>query len=138
VDRVAQEAPVILVLDDSPSRHRAFKQGLIGAHVAHVTRADEAVLQLSAAEPWSVICLDHDLQDHGDDTAGNGMQVAQWIAGRTRAFKSALIVVHSVNPVSGPRMVALLRGQGLKAVRAPGIWQDAEALARFVQLDRMS
>jgi hypothetical protein len=127
---------VILVLDDDPVRHRAFKRGLIGTSVVHVTRADQAVMQLADTGPWRVVCLDHDLDQHGDLTAGDGMQVVKWICGRTRFFKTALFVVHSINPVRAPQMVAKLHHAGLTAVAVPRMWEDDEGLARLVALDR--
>lgn len=124
-------------MDDDPVRHRAFHQGLIGAQVTHVHRADEAIAALTYQGPWSVILLDHDLCDHGDDTAGNGMQVAKWIAGRTRHFKASLIIVHSINPVRGPEMVSMLKNVGLNVVgQHDFFWTDAEALERLVALDQ--
>ena len=127
---------MILVLDDDPSRHKAFKRGLIGTSVKHVTRADQAVMALSSGGPWSVVCLDHDLDQHGDATAGDGMQVVRWISGRTRHFKTTLFVVHSINWLYAPNMVAVLQHAGLHAVRSPRIWEDDEGLARLVALDR--
>ncbi len=127
---------MILVLDDDPSRHKAFKRGLVGASVVQVTRADEAVMALANTGPWSVVCLDHDLDQHGDLTAGDGMQVVKWICGRTRCFKVTLFIVHSLNPIYGPSMVAKLQHAGLAAARVPNIWADDEGLARLVALDR--
>jgi CheY-like chemotaxis protein len=128
---------MILVLDDDPVRHRAFQQGMLGARVTHVHRADEALAALAYRGPWSVILLDHDLCDHGDDTAGNGMQVAKWIAGRTRHFKASLIVVHSINPVRGPEMVSMLKNTGLNVVGRPDFfWQNTSELERLVELDK--
>lgn len=128
---------MILILDDDPARHRAFRKGLTGSQKVHVHRADEAIAALTYQGPWSVILLDHDLCDHGDDTAGNGMQVAKWISGRTRYFKSSLIVVHSINPVRGPEMVALLKSAGLNVAGQPDFfWTDTAALERLVALDQ--
>ena len=128
---------MILVLDDDPARHLAFHRGLIGASLIHVHRADEAIAALSYQGPWSVILLDHDLEDFGDTTAGTGMQVAKWIAGRTRHFKGSLIVVHSINPVRGPEMVAVMKNEGLNVVgRHDFFWKNAGALERLVALDQ--
>ena len=127
---------MILVLDDDPSRHKAFKRGLIGASVVHATRADQAVMLLAGTGPWSVVCLDYDLDQHGDATAGNGLQVVDWIRGRTRLFKTTLFVVHSLNFIFAPSMVAKLQHAGLAVARVPSIWMDDEGLARLVALDR--
>lgn len=126
---------MILVLDDDPERHRRFHQGLFGATVQHVTRADKAI-QLLRARPWSVVLLDHDLDQHGDATAGTGMQVVDWMVEHRAAFQRSVVIVHSINPIFGPIMLTKLRSAGIRSGRSPRLWLDEAQLDSLVLLDQ--
>jgi hypothetical protein len=130
---------VILVLDDDPGRHRAFQQGLIGANVRHCVTAAECIAQLQdPAQPVpSTVFLDHDLDQHGlpASIAGTGMDVAAFLAGRSRCRRSH-VVVHSINPAKGPAMALVLRRSGCGVEYVPWAWMDDAVLARAVRRDR--
>lgn len=130
---------MILVLDDDPARHKAFRQGLIGAQVVAFRTAPEAIAWLK--DPLNpvptTIFLDHDLDQFGTpaSVAGNGMHVAAVIASQRRLV-TAHVIVHSVNPLAGPVMARML----LRALRSvdlrPGAWNEDGTLTRAVRRDR--
>lgn len=130
---------MILILDDDPARHQAFRRGLIGAQVIACHIAAQAIAWLRDPEHPvpSTIFLDHDLDQFGTPTpaAGNGMQVATAIASMPR-LRTTHVIVHSLNPLAGPVMTRmLLRAQRSVELR-PGAWNENGTLLRAVRRDR--
>lgn len=127
---------MILILDDDSARHRAFKQGLIGAHTHHVTTVTEFCAALQRHAPH-IIFLDHDLSDHGTppEIAGDGLQAARFLAGRSRLAKP-LVVIHSLNGVGRMRMAGCLMPAGFRVQIRPEAWADSTFLAQVAALDR--
>jgi CheY-like chemotaxis protein len=108
----------ILVLDDSETRLKAFRQKLIGTEVVTVMTASEAIEQLDRSV-YDAVCLDHDLGDQhmvpsGKDT---GYEVAQWLQMHPEK-QPAIIAVHSFNTVGAQNIMSLLP----HARRVPGLW----------------
>ncbi len=101
----------ILVLDDEKVRHDTFASRLAGHDVTHVWSAKAAAKALDR-ERFDLVFLDHDL----GESAGNGQQVADYIARRLDPEKrSGRVIVHSWNVVRAPLMVATLCGAGIPA-----------------------
>lgn len=127
---------MILILDDDPARHRAFKQGLVGAHTQHVSTVAEFCSALQRHAP-GIIFLDHDLAEHGTppEIAGDGLQAARFLAGRSRLAKP-LVVIHSLNSLGRVRMAGCLMPAGFRVQIRPMAWTDSTFLAQVAALDR--
>jgi CheY-like chemotaxis protein len=126
---------MILILDDDPARLRAFRRGLIGSTLNTVSRADQAIAILGQTVP-AVVFLDHDLDQHGDLTAGNGMQVVDMIVGRPGKWLSTRFFVHSINQLMGPAMWNKLRSVGLNAHYVPRAWDRNAVLDLAISCSR--
>lgn len=109
----------ILILDDDWERHHAFRRKMIGHVVKHVVTSKECIEALETEE-FDIAFLDHDLggQTMVDPTRGDtGYAVAEWIS-KNLQKKPARVIVHSFNPVGGPKMEALIPGSKW----IPGAW----------------
>lgn len=102
----------VLVLDDEPARHQWFRAQ--GWDSTHVTRVQQAVDLLGGFTQWDRLYLDHDL---GHDPPGR--HVAFWLIEHPEAQPSLCTVVHSVNEVSGPKIVREMRQAGRPCVWMP-------------------
>lgn len=109
----------VLVLDDDLTRHKKFKQKLIGNEVIHVTNAEEAIFYLKNEEVFDVVFLDHDLGGKQNVISGKetGYEVACWIRDNPEKRPNQ-IVIHSFNPVGAKNMMEVLPG----SIYVPGIW----------------
>jgi len=94
----------ILILEDNPSRHKAFRQKFIGNTVVIVSEPREAKLLLEDMG-WDVLCLDHDLggQEMMESGSGTGYEVAEW-SEKHPARQPKTIIIHSLNPVGSANM----------------------------------
>jgi CheY-like chemotaxis protein len=128
---------MILILDDDPARMRAFRRGLIGATLHTVSRADQAIDVITKTVP-EVIFLDYDLDQHGDLTAGNGMQVVDAILMHPGRWLRTRFFVHSINPFNGPAMWNRLRSAGLNAHYVPLAWGRDAVLDLAIACSRSS
>lgn len=99
----------IFLLEDSFQRVQKFRQ-LFSAHsLTHSADAEEAN-QILAKEEFDLICLDHDLTEHDNDwiASGTGYEVACFLGETQTPNDDALIIIHTMNPPGGDRMVAAL------------------------------
>ena len=108
----------ILVLEDDPVRHIAFKKQLTGSNYVIVETAQEAIDQLRE-KTWDCLFLDHDLggrvyEDSGD---GTGYEVAEWLSERPEK-QPGCIIIHSLNPVGADNMHNKLP----KSLKVPFAW----------------
>lgn len=104
----------VLFLDDNPARCRRFRDHCPGGAV--VTNAAEAIQALQAGSPWSLVFLDHDLEqveyaDPGGDNTGSA--VVRWIAAnRPRVSR---FIIHTLNERGAQGMLRGLKGAGYRA-----------------------
>ena len=63
----------ILILEDDPARHKAFKKNLIGNEVLITEHTDQAI-KLIKEQDWDVLFLDHDLGGKVYCESGAGIQ----------------------------------------------------------------
>jgi CheY-like chemotaxis protein len=127
----------VLILEDSPTRIKLFKQGFVGTSTTILTKASLAVSWLKGCTP-RLICLDYDLDQYGEDLkeAGTGFEAATYIARENKRFSRTLIIVHSLNEKWAAKMVRLLTSHKLSASRHPNLWEsqlDMERLAKAVR-----
>lgn len=124
----------MLVVEDNPSRIRLFRRGFIGVCITTVNTSDLAISWLNGHTP-SLICLDYDLDQFGisRSESGTGQDVARFIAREHKRFARTLIIVHSLNEVWAPKMVALLRSKGLTASRHPNLWEESRNMELLAQ-----
>lgn len=113
----------IFVLEDDEERQNWFLKRFFGEDVDIAANAIDG-LKLLDAKQYDAIFLDHDLKfehygsDVRDDDA-TGYAVAGWLARNGRKHHKATIVVHSMNPSGGKRMVDVLRDHGLNPHHLP-------------------
>ena len=118
----------ILVLDDDPSRLRAFKfeLGSRGHLVRTVINAPETIEAL-AHETFDVAFLDHDLRGvlYEPSGPGTGYEVACWLEENPDRCPPR-VFVHSLNGPGAQRMVAAI---GSRATHEPFAWARMETIA---------
>ena len=127
----------VLILEDSPTRIKLFKQGFIGASTTILTKASLAISWLRSCTP-RLICLDYDLDQYGEELkdAGTGLDVATFIAKNSKRFARTLIIIHSLNQKGAEKMIRILKINKLTASRHPNLWEsepDMERLAKVVR-----
>lgn len=116
----------VLILEDDPDRHRAFRKRL--GEPTIVTTAPECI-KLLEAEEWDELYLDHDLggEVYVPSGPGTGYEVACWLEANP-ARHPRRIVLHSLNPVGRARMKSALPN----AYDRPGAWLSLNARERLV------
>jgi CheY-like chemotaxis protein len=127
----------VLILEDSPTRIKLFRQGFIGASTTVLNKASMAISWLKECTP-RLICLDYDLDQYGEElkNSGTGFEVAAFIAKNTKRFTRTLIIIHSLNETGANKMLRLLKINKLSASRHPKLWEsqpDMERLAHAVR-----
>lgn len=112
----------VLIVEDSESRIKTFKQKLIGHELVIAMDAPSAYKALREHEKFDYAFLDHDLttvrEDSNDD---NGYGVAKWMARHPEKAPDR-ITIHSLNNVGAANMLRVLGDAGLKAKCAPFAW----------------
>ena len=108
----------ILILEDDPNRHKAFRNRLIGTNLKIVETAAEAIAALNN-QTWDYLFLDHDLggMTYVTSGKGTGYEVAEWLA-KNESKQPSHIILHTLNPVGAQNMQALLPN----ALRGPFAW----------------
>lgn len=102
----------IYILEDDANRMVKFRRELIGHEIVHSETAKEFIQLLDAeTERIDVMFLDHDLggETYVDPSHENtGSEVVRWLL--TNRVNVDKIVVHTLNPYAGKRMVYDLTG----------------------------
>jgi CheY-like chemotaxis protein len=100
----------IFLLDDSMRRLQRFRRAFQSHLLTHSASASEAI-ELLAKEKFDLICLDHDLHEHDNDwiASGTGYEVAEFLGNNRTPNDQTRIVVHTMNPAGGDRMMAVLK-----------------------------
>jgi CheY-like chemotaxis protein len=123
----------IMIIDDDHKRLSAFKQALIGNALTMVSTAQDAINQLKLYR-FALVFMDYDLDLNGElDAAvtGNGMDVVNWIVANKQHFLRTSFIIHSLNSIGAPLMVATLKTAGLHAQEMPGVWMDYDFLEKL-------
>lgn len=108
----------VLFLDDSPVRHRVFKQAIPDqAMIVYLTETyRQAVQALDMGPRFDEVHLDRDLNDYGarsmsEDVPAHeltGEHIAEFIANMPKNRQPLRVIVHTLNPDAGHRMVQAL------------------------------
>lgn len=108
----------IFLLEDSYERMRRFRSLFRSHSITHSADSEEAN-EILAKEQFDLICLDHDLNEHDNDwiASGDGYEVACFLGSNQTPNDSALILIHTMNPSGGDRMVAALKSGNRQVVR---------------------
>ena len=127
----------VLILEDSPTRIKLFRQGFIGTSTTILTKASMAISWLKGCTP-RLICLDFDLDQYGEELkySGTGLDVASFIAQKAKRFARSLIIIHSLNEKGSLKMIRILKKAGLMVSMHPKLWEssaDMDRLARIVR-----
>ena len=109
-----RDATRLLFLDDEEWRYKWLAAHSTPDTVLHWVRTVPEAIAALEAEAWDQIWLDHDL---GTEPAV-GRDVATWLAQHPEVTAD-LIVVHSVNTVSAPKILRELLASGRAAIRRP-------------------
>lgn len=128
----------ILVLDDDDARHGYFAKQFIGHEVTHVHTYTECIQTLLDNDPFEVVFLDHDLNDHGYRSTADektdyvqrsltrfsregeldGRDVAEDMVRLFPVEKRPYqVVVHSWNPQGAKEMMSILKDAGFNVQR---------------------
>lgn len=108
----------ILILEDDPNRHRAFKTNF-APHEICITENSKECIQLLVDENWDMLFLDHDLggQQMVESGENTGYEVAIFLE-EHYMFRPATVVIHSFNPIGARKMSQALPS----ATVMPGAW----------------
>ena len=119
--------PQVLILDDDPDRHKAFRKILSDCERYHAYTDLEAFSFLEHYGPFELVCLDHDLGNFSvgeslplGDLAGSGIDVAEYIALHLEKEKyPKKIIIHSWNAPGALRMFRILFPTGIPITTIP-------------------
>jgi len=107
----------VFILEDFPDRIEWLKKLFIGHNVTITETVDAAIEELkregAGAEPFDMICLDHDLGgqifvESGDNT-GYAVAKAMCEDEIWEKQKRAFVYIHSCNPVGASKMQEVLK-----------------------------
>jgi len=122
----------ILILEDAPYRHKAFKQNLVGHVVIIVDNVKEFIYHYKTKQ-WDAIFLDHDLEGKyyvPSETTNCGMEVIRKLKdGTIQINKNTIFIVHSGNEGAAKIMVKELRDLDLNVIRKFGIQNDPNIIS---------
>jgi CheY-like chemotaxis protein len=104
-----------LVVEDHAARVAWLRGALVGAVVDVTASVPQAIEWLNTRE-YDAVFLDHDLLPHHypayvDAPHETGQGVANWLADHPEAQPTAIVYVHSMNTIAGPRMLSALLGR---------------------------
>src|SRR5437764_394074 len=107
----------IFLLEDSMKRLMRFRRAFHAHDLIHCASAAEAI-ELLAKESFDLICLDHDLTEHDTDwiADGSGFEVAEFLGANDTPNNNAMIVVHTMNPAAGERMMLALQPRQVRRI----------------------
>ncbi len=107
----------ILFLDDEPVRHHWADENWSGDIVTHVFNVDQFFYELLRKERWDLISLDHDLGISDGRFINSGMKAVYFMEKfRVTAHD---VIVHTINPPAGDRMILALKKLGYRVHRLP-------------------
>jgi CheY-like chemotaxis protein len=112
----------ILILEDDPTRVKAFSQSLGGYDIVVEKKAAAAISRLEH-ETWDILFLDHDLDGQVlvSSGPGTGYEVALWLSEHPDR-KPKSVVLHSFNEQGRKKMKERLP----EALELPGAWAFIE------------
>lgn len=138
----------VLILDDNPSRHRAYARRYIGHTVIHTYSflqfkaellSPPKVSQDDVLPLWDIVHLDHDLGEFekpdsyrngwGKEQQYTGMHAVDHILSLNEHNRPLKVIVHSVNGPAAQMMFKQLRGMGVDVLREPFVdpsWVKSE------------
>ena len=124
----------VLIVEDSPTRIKLFRQGFVGTSVTVLTTASLATTWLEDHTP-NLICLDYDLDQYGQDrkTSGCGYTVARFLARNAKRFEHTLVIVHSLNEAGAGRMTKTIHLQNIPCSRHPRLWEEPLNMGRLMR-----
>ena len=107
----------IFLLEDSVKRLQRFRRAFKDQKIIHTASALEAI-DLLSTESFDLIFLDHDLTEHDTDwiAEGTGYDVALFLGNNNTPNDQALILVHTMNPEAGDRMVEALKSRRVRRI----------------------
>lgn len=102
----------VFLLEDSYQRVEKFKKLFQEHSLTHSADSQEAI-EILANQAFDLICLDHDLNEHDNEwiASGDGYEVANFLGNSQTPNDNALILIHTMNPPGGDRMVAALQNR---------------------------
>jgi len=108
----------ILILEDDPARHKAFRRNLIGNEVIIVEHTHEAI-QFLEEQDWDALFLDHDLggKVYCESGPGTGWEVAEWLSKNEERLPQA-VITHSFHDLGRANIIKTLP----IVYDAPGAW----------------
>jgi hypothetical protein len=118
----------ILVLDDSLSRQKAFRERFLEANLgiyADFCSNVEDCISLLSKNNYSIIFLDHDLTEEENQSIENkntGSEVARWIYNNLSPFEKTRIYIHSLNKIGSKNMLELISNSD----HVPFIWDNLD------------
>lgn len=110
----------ILFIDDSPTRRSMFRQACIGASVDLAEDNREALSFLQSGRSYDLICLDFDASEDLFDTFE---ETIYYISANYQDYTDTRFIVHSLNEVEVPKVVALYKLVGLSIEAIPWLWE---------------
>lgn len=118
----------ILILEDDPERHKAFRRNLIGIEVKIVEHTHEAI-QLLQEEDWDALFLDHDLggKVYCESGPGTGWEVAEWLS-RNLERAPKIVITHSLHDIGRANICKVFP----RAIEAPHLWRDPKTVLNFI------
>ena len=122
--------PKFFILEDSPQRMSHFTHAFGRDNIVHKDNAAEFIAALEAdalnSDPIDVILLDNDLSSGSGGFAlkNTGYDVARWMVDNQVDVK--LVVVHTMDIVTGDEMVWRLKYEGYNVQRVPFVEMNFE------------
>jgi CheY-like chemotaxis protein len=109
----------VLILEDDPIRHKAFKTNFWHCDMTIVITAQEAIKKLTNNQ-YDYLFLDHDLggTQFAPSDENSGYAVAKFLENNPQYKPATRIIIHSLNPDGRKAMNMALP----EAVQLPSIW----------------
>lgn len=123
----------ILVLEDDPERHKAFKNRfaeLQSDATYTIVETAQDCESLLKSEEYELIFLDHDLGGKvfvDSKDLNTGAAVARWIAkNKESILGDPIFIVHSLNPDGSEYMRQTISEVFSEVYRMPFVWEENE------------
>ncbi len=116
----------ILIIEDDEQRIEEFTIHLAGVHeFQFASSAQYAIEKLlfHSDEPFDYIFLDHDLDEENTGKNGEGIDVVNFVVkDKFTAYRNAVFILHTMNPVGAENMEKVLKQAGFQVVKLPYSW----------------